>query len=109
VNGGPQSVLPVATAKAEGASKQAAQQPKMAKLPGRDLASAVSGEQEGAWARAQGFVRETCIGAIEQIAQSSSDNQIKPIPARWNLAPRDGGGPPAGALPTNAAPKARVE
>src|SRR5262249_23196674 len=107
--GGQQSVVSVAAAREEGTWKQAGQQARMGKLPGGDLASAVSGEQEGAWARAQSFVRETCIGTIEQIAQSSSDNQIKPIPARWNLAPRDGAGPPAGALPANAAPKARAE
>jgi hypothetical protein len=93
VNGG-QKVLPAAletssVGDGQGGAKPG-HYPRMAKLPGRDLASTVSGEQEGVWQRAQTFVADTCQGAIEQIAQTSVADDIKPIPARWNLAPTEG-------------------
>ena len=106
VNGGkvvPVSVETGSIGSADDASKQVPQQPRMAKLPGRDLVSTMSEEQEGAWQRAQTFVRDTCLGSIEQIAQSSTSDQIKPIPARWNLQPRDGT-LQRGSTPTRASP-----
>jgi hypothetical protein len=110
VNGDGQKLLPAAieTGSTTGGGAEPRQQPRIAKLPGRDLVSTVAGEEEGTWRKAQTFVRETCLGTIEQIAQSSSSDQIKPIPARWNLAPRDGA-LNSGAIPMSTPAKPKTE
>jgi hypothetical protein len=94
----PASVQTNATGKAKpepGAhAGQPTQAPRMAKLPGRDLLSTLgAGEVDGAWMRANAFVKEECLGPVKEIAEASNNDQIKPIPARWNLAPQEGGSP----------------